>query len=236
MSSLNILATSDVHSPKWFAQFMRKVEETSYEPDLVMLAGDMILRGRVDEYRRILNVLNKFKAPKVAVPGNEEYEEIEDIIRERFKEELILLSDEILTLKIKGFSVGIVGTRGSLEQPTYWQSRNIPDIRRIYSDRVRVVDKLLSKLRADFRILASHYSVTFRTLKGENPRIWKYLGHRGFERVIERRRPDLVIHGHSHRGTKFARIHGVSVYNVAFPLWKELVIIEMGREGLMGFL
>ncbi len=235
MSSLNILATSDVHSPKWFDQFVREVERASYEPDLVILAGDMILKGRVDEYRKILDVLDKFKAPRVAVPGNEEYEELEDVIRERFEGELIFLSDETFTLEIKGFSVGIVGTRGSLEQPTYWQSKNIPNIGRIYSERVKVVDELLSRLRADFRILVSHYSVTFRTLKGENPKIWRHLGHRGFERVIERRRPDLVIHGHSHKGTKFARLGGISVYNVAFPLWKELVIIELGREGLMEF-
>jgi len=235
MSSLNILATSDVHSPKWFDQFVREVERTSYEPDLVILAGDMILKGRVDEYRRILDALSKFGAPKVAVPGNEEYEALEDVIREKFGEELVLLSDEVFTLEIKGFSVGIVGTRGSLERPTYWQSKNIPNINRIYSERIRTVDKFLSELRADFRVLVSHYSVTFRTLKGENPKIWRQLGHRGFEKVIERRRPDLVIHGHSHKGTKFARLGGISVYNVAFPLWKELVTIELGRKGLMEF-
>ena len=52
------------------------------------------------------------------------------------------------------------------------------------------------------------------------------MGNQLFENVINTRKPNLVVHGHSHRGTKQAWIDTVPVFNVAFPLNREIVIID----------
>ena len=39
-------------------------------------------------------------------------------------------------------------------------------------------------------------------------------------------KPDLVLHGHSHRGKKMVWVDSVPVFNVAFPFNKEIVIID----------
>src|SRR2546427_444556 len=68
------------------------------------------------------------------------------------------------------------------------------------------------------------------------------LGSKKLEAVILRRRPDLVIHGHIHKGIPFATLAtgqktiedfdprgAIPVYNVAYPVTRKVTIIEEGR-------
>ena len=170
----------------------------------------------------------------MAVFGNDEYEEIKDKLRED-NPEVTFLDDESTVLELDGLRVGIVGSKGSLETPTSWQRRHMPGIEEIYEERVEVVGELLRKLNADVKVLLTHYATTRATMRGENPRIYRYLGHRGYERFMREGLVDVAVHGHVHNGTKIARVGGTTVYNVAFPLWRALVEIDL-ITGLRKFL
>ena len=225
-----IAASSDIHSPKLFDVFLRSVDSLQVQPDLFLLAGDVIDKGKVEEYEKISNVFfGRIKCPIVACFGNEEYMELRDEIRKRVNE-IKFLDDESIILEINGTSVGIVGSSGSLDRPTRWQRKNIPNIQEIYENRVKKVDELLSKLKADFKILMVHYAPTYKILEGENPIIYPELGCRRFEKVILERKPDLVITGHSHKGKKEVWLDTVPIINVALPLRNEIVVIDTEKN------
>lgn len=226
-----IAAVSDVHSPVYFEEFVKSLESLTVEPDLFLLAGDMIHAGEINEYEKISNAFfGKIKCPIIACFGNTEFQQLRDKIKERYKN-IRFLDDEIWVLEIKKQGVGIIGTTGSLDEPTSWQKRNIPNISKIYMQRVELVDRFLGRMiNLPIRILLMHYSPTFKTLEGENPMFYESLGSIKYENVLIKRKPTLVIHGHSHKGTKKAWVDTVPIFNVAFPLNREIVLIDTDKD------
>jgi len=225
-----IAATGDVHSPRYYDDFVRAIDNLRIKPDLFLIVGDMIERGDLKEYEKINNVLfGKITCPIVACFGNNEYQELREKIKASYKE-IKFLDDESVVLKIKDSSVGIIGTTGSLDSPTLWQRKNVPNIEKIYEERVSFVDRHMQRIFADFKILLIHYSPTYKTLEGENPHFYPNLGSQKYEKVIVERKPSLVIHGHSHRGKKQAWVDTVPIFNVAFPLNKDIVIIDTEKD------
>jgi len=237
--SINIIATSDIHAPAGLSLLRKATSSVNFDADIMILAGDLIDRGKKEYYGEVLRILDSLgDIPKIAVFGNDEFDSIKEDLKKEFGGEIIFLDDGALTMVISGISVGIVGTKGSLERPTSWQRSNIPGISRTYEERISTIGKLISELKTDVRILVSHYAPTFRTLAGEDPSTWKFLGHRGYEEIIVKNKLSLVVHGHSHRGLRKAVIGSTPVYNVALPLWKELVCISISASpaGLNSFL
>lgn len=225
-----IAATSDVHSPRFFEEFVKVVDRLNVKPDLLVLAGDMIERGNIDEYERIYNVFfGKFVCPIVACFGNEEFSETREEIKQKYKE-IKFLDDEATLLQIGQTIVGVVGTTGSLDEPTRWQKANIPNIELIYRNRVRIVDNLLQRMRAHITILLTHYAPSYKILQGENPNFFKNMGSIMYEQVLLDRKPSLVISGHSHKGSKIAWIDTVPIFNVSFPLNREIVLIDTDKD------
>jgi len=225
-----IAATGDVHSPRFYDEFIRALDWMKARPDLMLLTGDMIERGNVGEYEKIYNSLfGKVNCPIVACFGNNEFQPIRDEIRARFKD-IKFLDDEATILQIGSKTVGIVGTVGSLDVPTSWQKRNIPNIERIYQDRVGVVERLFQRMRTDVKILLIHYAPTYKTLVGENPNFYANMGSRMFESVLTNQKLTLAVHGHSHRGIKLAWIDTVPVFNVSLFLNREIVLIDTEKD------
>ncbi len=232
-----IAAVSDVHSPKYYDQFVQAVENFSIKPDLFLMAGDMVHRGSVDDYEKIYNALfGKINCPIVACFGNSEFDEIREEVRRKFRE-IKFLDDQSTVLEINKKSVGIFGTTGSLERPTQWQLANVPNIGNIFRERIDLVDKNLEKMNTNFKILLIHYAPTFKTLGGENPNFYSSLGSNLYENVIIKRKPNLVVHGHSHKGINMARVDSVPVVNVSFPVNQGIVVIdtEKTKTGLEKF-
>jgi Icc-related predicted phosphoesterase len=225
-----IAATSDVHSPRFFEEFVKAIDRMNVKPDIFLLAGDMISRGEVAEYEKIYNALfGKIKCPIVACFGNQEYQQMKDSIKQKYRE-IKFLDDEATVLQIGSTYVGIIGTTGSLDTPTPWQKANVPNIEKIYKERIGIVDRLLQRLRTHITILLMHYAPTYKTLEGENPRFYSSMGTQQFEPIIWSRKPTLVVHGHSHRGRKMAWVDTVPVFNVCFMLNKEIVIIDTEKD------
>ena len=221
-----IAAVSDVHSPRNYEPFVRAVDNLRVKPDLFLMAGDMVDKGNGDEYSKIYNVLfGKVKCPVVACFGNNEFESMRQTAKMKYPD-IKFLDDEATMMRVGDQSVGIVGTTGSLDNPTPWQKENVKNIENIFRGRVELVDHLLQRMQTECKIVLMHYSPTFKTLEGENPRFFGTMGSRSYELVISNRKPTVVIHGHSLRGSRMAWIDTVPVFNVAFAVSKAITVID----------
>ncbi len=227
---LRLAATSDIHWPQYQKLIVDALNRFSTNIDLFLIAGDLVYRGNSQAMKPFIDILasKQLACPIYAVFGNDDYDSIKEELREIAGDILTFLDDEFIIETIGSTKVAIVGSRGVLDQPTYWQARYIPGIRKRYTARVSKLNKLLSeaKKQADFTILLTHYTSTYATLRGEVKRIFAQMGSRRVEKLLLRHRPSLSIHGHAHRGRKQVKINQVPVFNVALPLHKEIVVID----------
>jgi Icc-related predicted phosphoesterase len=238
---MRILACSDVHSPLFYEQFIKSLESISDNVDLIILAGDMVekdsIEKEIEEYKKIYNsFFGKFFAPIVAVFGNAEFEEYRDMIKNEISR-IRFLDDQYIELKINENNVFILGTTGALDEPTKWQRAHIGNIQQIYRNRIEKVRTSLKNYQG-FKILVTHYAPTYKTLEGENPLFYKNLGSLEMEKAILESKPNVVIHGHSHYGSKFSWVDTIPVFNVALPVNKKPVIIDTDKikPGLQKFI
>jgi Icc-related predicted phosphoesterase len=232
-----VAATSDLHLPKSYNEFMMALDRMSKRPDLFLIAGDVVYQSDIKEYDKFYNLIfGKFSCPIFSCFGNHEFGRFQEEVKTRYKD-IKFLDDDAGMVSILGKTVGIFGTTGSLDAPTPWQLANVHNIENIFRHRADLANNALRRMMTDFKILMSHYAPTFKTLEGENPRFFSNLGSRIYENVINARKPTLVVHGHSHHGLKQAWIDTVPVFNVSFPVNKEIVLIDTNelKPGLAKF-
>ncbi|RLG40674.1 MAG: metallophosphoesterase, partial [Thermoproteota archaeon] len=96
---LVIASTADIHSPKYLEDLKTAVKRVKDRPKLVLLAGDLINKGKIEWYGPTIEVISQLRAEKIiAIFGNEEYDEIHDRLREEFGDLVIFLDDESISL------------------------------------------------------------------------------------------------------------------------------------------
>jgi Icc-related predicted phosphoesterase len=210
------------------------------EPDLLLFAGDMYEFQAPEVYGLILDFIKmrKWNCPIVAVFGNREFDEDIDDIKKISKKRIIFLNDESIELKIRDKKIGIVGSRGSLDAPTWWQYHHVSGIKDEYEERIDYIKRMLQDLRSDVKILLTHYSPTYKTLKGENQRLFSYLGSNKLEKVLVETKTDFAVHGHAHYGLPLAFVESIPVFNVCLEINKRLVEIDpdnLPKTGLKKF-
>ena len=234
---IKVAAFSDVHGPE-YTHYLSSALGELRQADLLLMAGDIVHRGFTQHCRAVVDLARKvFEGTILAVFGNEEYDEREGELR-ALCPDVVWLKDEAANLEVKGVAISVVGTRGVLDEPTSWQRRNIPGIEELYEKRLRVIEDLLAKARrvSHYVVLLTHYPPICSTLEGEPARIWSQMGSRRLTQIIERLKPDVVVHGHAHKSVKLqARIGSSRVYNVALPAAKRVTTIELGPQGLEAF-
>jgi Icc-related predicted phosphoesterase len=194
------------------------------------MAGDMVYRGDISEYEKVVNALfGKIKCPIIACFGNNEFQDLREQLKSKHKG-IKFLDDESWIVEVGTETVGIVGTSGSLDTPTPWQKANIPNIEKIFQDRISLVDRHLQRMNTKIKIVLMHYAPTYKSLEGENPRFFSTMGSQMYEPVLQNRKPSLVVHGHSLHGNKLAWIDTVPIFKVSFPLNKEIVVIDTEKD------
>jgi Icc-related predicted phosphoesterase len=243
---IRVACVSDVHSPKYLNAFKGELHKLDVNSiDLFLFAGDMIYKGKVDELNNIISVLEavEVRFPIYSCFGNEEYDNLYDELKDIGKNKIRFLNDETISIEKKGESIGIIGTKGSLAQPTWWQSKNLPNIREVYQRRIKKVEELLTNLVNDIRIVLFHYAPTYLTVIGEPERSYPQMGTKAYEKILinENTKIDAIFHGHAHKGRKFALLKNrIPVYNVAFPLRKKITVVTLprppGRSSLLSYL
>lgn len=217
-----IAAVSDIHGKDNFSLFRESAEDIP-NPDMFLLSGDIIKKGDIYFLPKILSILSKFSCPKTACFGNEEYTEIRENIISSTRPGKRWLDDESVVLDIRGKRIGIAG---SLERPTHRQNVNIPDIREQYEKRRPGMYSMLAGMKAEFRIAMTHYSPTHETLRGEDEKSRPRLADPAMGKLIGRALPDIVVHGHAHKGNAKGFISRVPVFNVSLPARGEITAID----------
>lgn len=221
-SPVRLLAFGDVHGTQYLNLLRASLRNIPPEgPHAILLAGDIIDRGDVGGMEVVLReVVSRFRdAPIVSVFGNDEYHEVEDHLTKNFGY-VIWLNDSVTVLRIGDTTVGIVGSRGSLDRLTYWQSKNMPQLETVYRRRVAILRRLLEEVSrvSEITVLLTHYAPTYQTIRGEPEKIYPYMGCRRLEEVIREAKPDLAIHAHAHNAVVTeATVGSTRVYNVSVP-------------------
>jgi Icc-related predicted phosphoesterase len=229
---MKIQAVADVHSPRFLSEFKQSLESLQ-TPDLFLFAGDMVSRGKVDEYIAILDEIeNKLGSgfPIIGCFGNEEYNEVRKEIVALVNDRMLFLDEKSTIIDSGDLQIGIVGTQGSLDKATNWQRRNIPSIKGVFERRAKRAASLLRKLenKVDKCVLLMHYSPCLETCEGEDLKAFSWLGSRKFYQVIVDHSPDLVIHGHVHNAVKHSAMIGTTlVHNVALPAVQRITELEL---------
>lgn len=227
---LQIAATSDIHWPQYQGLFIKSLRQLPSKLDLFLIAGDLVNRGNPRGMAPLVQKINEanLECPVVACFGNDDYDSIKDTLRATAKGAIIFLDDELVSFTVREKQIVVVGSRGVLDQPTFWQSRNIENIREIYTQRVTKLDRLLTEAKAQtpYTILLTHYSPTFATLKGETQRAFGQMGSKRVEELLKQHTPMLAIHGHAHQGRRKTKLEHTKVFNVALPLNRQIVSIK----------
>ena len=220
---MRIAATADLHfSPQSYDRIREQMNRVRDEADLLILAGDLTNYGRPQEMESLLNALVRIRVPIVAVLGNHDYEsdQQEELMR-------MMTAEGVKVLDGTGYErdgVGFAGTKGFIGGfgrgvLTAFGEREIKTFVQAAIDEALKLERALSQLRVEKRIVVLHYSPIAATVKGEAPEIFPYLGTSRLAEVVDRHGADFVVHGHAHHGAPDGvTVGGIPVHNVALGL------------------
>jgi Icc-related predicted phosphoesterase len=220
---MRIAASADLHfSPQSYAKLKDQFERVRDDADVLVLAGDLTNYGQPEEMEPLLNVLVRLRLPVVVVLGNHDYESGKE-------QELCRMMNGagIKVLDGSGYErdgVGFAGTKGFVGGfgrgvLTAFGEREIKDFVRASVDEAMKLERGMSQLRTEKRVIVVHYSPIAETVQGEAPEIFPFMGTSRLAEVIDRHGADLVVHGHAHHGKPDGHTSGgVPVHNVAISL------------------
>jgi uncharacterized protein len=220
---MRIAATADLHfSPQSYTKLKDQFERVRDEADVLVLAGDLTNYGQPAEMEPLLNVLVRLRLPTIVVLGNHDYESGKE-------EELSQMMNTAGIKVLNGSAyerdgVGFAGTKGFVggfgrAVLTAFGEREVKEFVRASIDEALKLERAMSQLRTDKRVVVLHYSPIPETVQGESPEIFPFLGTSRLAEVVDRHGADLVFHGHAHHGKPEGRTTaGVAVYNVAISL------------------
>lgn len=220
---MRIAATADLHfSPQSYDRLREPLSRVREEADVLVLAGDLTNYGKPDEMESLLNALVRLRIPTVAVLGNHDYEsgKHEELIRMMAAEGIKILDGS----SYERDGVGFAGTKGFLGGfgrgvLTAFGEPEVKAFVQASIDEAMKLERALSLLRAEKRVVIVHYAPVIETVKGEPPEIFPYLGSARLSEVADRHGCQLIIHGHAHHGAAEGRTTGgIPVYNVALPI------------------
>jgi uncharacterized protein len=224
---MRIAATADLHffSPR-FGVIQEQLAQVRDQADLLILAGDLTNYGKPAEMEGLLNSLVRLRLPIVAVLGNHDYESgaQAELIRMLTQEGIKLLDgtayerDGIGFAGTKGFGGGF--GRGAL---TAFGEPEVKAFVQGAIDEALKLERAISQLRTEKRIVVLHYAPVADTAQGESPEIFPYLGSSRLAEVVDRHGADMILHGHAHHGSPEGKTTaGIPVYNVAIPILQSL--------------
>lgn len=220
---MRIAALADLHfTPAAYEGIKSLMERVRDEADLLILAGDLTNYGKASEMEPLLNVLVRLRLPVVAVLGNHDYESGQEAeLMKMMTEEGIKVLDGTA---YERDGVGFAGTKGFIGGfgRGVLTAFGEPEIKRIVQasiDEALKLERAMSQLRTEKRVVVLHYAPVVGTVTGEPAEIFPYLGTSRLAEVVDRHGANLIVHGHAHHGTREGKtVGGVPVYNVALHL------------------
>ena len=225
---VRIAAIGDLHLKADGSSLAAPLADLRHRADFLLVAGDLTDAGRIVEAEAAAEVLAEAAVPVIAVLGNHDLRTVRRVAFRRVFERhgiTILDSGTHHLTTSSGVRVGIAGITGSgggfwpIEGPDAIHARTLKRLALRSRREAQALDDALSGLNADVMIALMHFSPTVSTL-GREP-IAKYwmLGNCELGVVLDRHRPDVVVHGHAHLGNLAGHtVGGVPVRNVAVSI------------------
>ncbi len=238
-----IAATGDLH----VSAFGRPVRldplpDLRGQADLLVVAGDITDSGLLTELDAAVEYLSDARIPIVAVLGNHDLRTRRRVAFRRIltRGGIQLLDGESLVVTgDSGFRLGVVGTSGCgggfwpEAGPERFPGRAMKALAIRSKRETERLESCLAGLRADGRLVLTHFSPTPTTLGREPLAKYWMLGNSELGRVIDRHAVDLAIHGHAHLGNEIGATHGgVPVRNVALPVTNAIRVFHVGPDGM----
>ncbi len=214
MSRIKIAAVGDVHSPRFLTDFTIALSKCK-TPDLFLFAGDMISRGKVEEYNKILDTIDSKLGsgfPILSCFGNEDPVDMKNELVIVTGDRLTFLDGELVTHSINGSQVSVVGISAVSSELLDTRSKDVDKIRAAFEERASRLSNLLWKASniSDYVILLMHFSPLLENSSSEFS--W------WMSRAVERNPPTLIVHGHVHESIKNEQKVGSTIIrNVALP-------------------
>jgi Icc-related predicted phosphoesterase len=236
---IRLAAVSDLHfAPNLAGTVRERLKSVNDRADLLLMPGDLIDSGTPEDARLLCEELIDIRVPIVAVLGNHEYQaqQVGEVIAAYRAGGIRLLQRETAAFEIRGEQVGIVGVKGGMggfgehllfpsmePEVVAWREAALLD--------AEAIEWGLGELRTTYRVAMLHYSPTRETVEGEELEEIPFYGNSVMGDAIDRMRPDIVLHGHSHHGRPTGRTRGgIPVRNVAASVIGEpYVVLELGR-------
>jgi uncharacterized protein len=239
---IRVAAAGDIHcSPETQDRLAAAFARVEGVVDLFLLAGDLTTLGEPEQAEALAVICEPLDVPVVAVLGNHDWHgnRVDQIVAALEAAGVRMLNPGTTTCTVDGASVGIVGTKGFVggfpdsQLPDFGE----PILRQVYRDTTAEVDAIAAGLEeiegCDRRLVLLHYSPTTTTLEGEPRVIWAFLGTDRMAPPIGEHKPDVVLHGHAHRGTFAGEIGEVPVYNVAVEVMqRDFFLFQLGDGGV----
>lgn len=220
---IRVAAVGDLHCKKATTGELRRLFSQAAEAaDILLLCGDLTDHGLLDEAEALAEELSAAKIPVAAVLGNHDHES------DKPDEVTRILSDagvQVLdgdACEIKG--IGIAGAKGfaggyGRRALGPWGEAAIKQFVDEATQEALKLETALSQLQTRHRIALLHYSPIEKTVQGEPPEIYAFLGTSRLEDPLVRHPVDVVFHGHAHIGSPEGKtVTNTPVYNVAKAL------------------
>ena len=226
--AVRVAAIGDLHMKADGTSLSAPLPDLGQGADLLLVAGDMTDAGRIVEAEAAAEFLAAVSVPVITVLGNHDLRTVRRAaFRRVFERQGITVLDGSTRhmTTAAGVKIGVAGITGSgggfwpIEGPDAIHARTLKRLALRSRREAQALDDSLSSLDADVTIALMHFSPTVSTL-GREP-IAKYwmLGNCELGLVLDRHRPDLVIHGHAHLGNLAGHtVGGVPVRNVAVSI------------------
>src|SRR3954466_10982247 len=175
---MRIAALADLHfTPALYESIRTKLESVRQDADLLVLAGDLTNYGKTSEMEPLLNVLVRLRIPTVAVLGNHDYEsgQEEELMKMMSAEGIKVLDGTAYEREgvgfagtkgfIGGFGRGVLTAFGEPEVKTFVQAA---------IDESLKLERAMSQLRTEKRVVVVHYAPIAATVQGEAPEIFPF--------------------------------------------------------------
>jgi len=220
---MRIAATADLHfTPQRYTPLRDQMNRVRDEADVLVVAGDLTNFGQPEEMEPLVNALVRLRVPVIVVLGNHDYETGKEVELVR-----MMTAEGIKVLDGSAYErdgVGFAGTKGFVGgfgrgMLTAFGEPEVKSFVRAGIDEAVKLERAMSQLRTQKRVVVLHYSPIAATVEGERPEIYPFLGTSRLAEVVDRHGADLVVHGHAHHGKLDGKTTaGVPVHNVAITL------------------
>lgn len=233
---VRIAAIGDLHIREAIPSYLvRDIERIHQRADVLVVTGDITNFGRIAEVELAAELFKIAQLPIIAVLGNHDRRtmRLRAFIKTLERAGVTVLNGTTVVFD-RGVRVGFAGVGGS--GGGFWPEGGPDTLPSRASQALAVrarregarLEKALSSLQTDIKVVVTHYAPTISTLGNEPPAKYWMLGNCELEKVIDRHDVDLVLHGHAHHGNAVGKtVGGTLVRNVAIDVVGGFVIHEL---------